>query len=402
MNTERDTKLASFLAEIAPYVVVVGSFARNQETELSDIDCYLRNRPVEEVDPELGNETYMPEILEIIEKHELSDFCDSVLVGHIAVERTSGFSRMVEVASYYRIPISSELFYREIEGVKMLCAADNKDTDLNSCYDNADWDEDVGDMVIKNPLPPYNPPVKTWYDICAKFKENKVVVKLRDRDGSYLDSCIIPTDLYPLNNKYEVFTYRNTKPVLDEAVLKIFDKVKYQIGHCYTNTENLVEALCEAGYDAKSYVGWLFVAAAVYPIHHCWVVLNGESVLDLSDDHTMLLHNFKHFDNLKDINEARIALAEFHEAAKQQPNSVRCQQVGTPSINYLYVGCPCPPDAGKLIYNNMMRRYPNHPTARNVDKQGFNPTQRMLKDQGLMQVYYNKEETASKKLLMTK
>ena len=31
----------SFLRAIAPYVIVVGSFGRNEETEDSDIDCYL-------------------------------------------------------------------------------------------------------------------------------------------------------------------------------------------------------------------------------------------------------------------------------------------------------------------------------------------------------------------------
>jgi len=40
-----DMKFVNFLKEIAPYVIVVGSFARNEEHAGSDIDCFLRARP---------------------------------------------------------------------------------------------------------------------------------------------------------------------------------------------------------------------------------------------------------------------------------------------------------------------------------------------------------------------
>ena len=48
----------SFLRAIAPYVIVVGSFGRNEETEDSDIDCYLRSKTPEEIEAdgaECGN-----------------------------------------------------------------------------------------------------------------------------------------------------------------------------------------------------------------------------------------------------------------------------------------------------------------------------------------------------------
>ena len=49
----------SFLNAIAPYVIVVGSFGRNEETEDSDIDCFLRSKPLKEIDPETGDDTYI-------------------------------------------------------------------------------------------------------------------------------------------------------------------------------------------------------------------------------------------------------------------------------------------------------------------------------------------------------
>ena len=147
--------LQEFLSEIAPYVVVVGSFARREERDESDIDCFLRSRPVEEVDLEIGNDTYMPEILQIIDRYDLSDHTDSVLVGHIAVERSAGIERMVEISSHYRIPSEVQPFYRSVEGVKMMCAVDDKAARVDECYDAIVWDDDLCDTVIRFPLPPF-------------------------------------------------------------------------------------------------------------------------------------------------------------------------------------------------------------------------------------------------------
>lgn len=142
-----------FLERIAPYVVVCGSFARNAETDESDIDCFLRSRPVEEVDPEIGNDTYMPEIMDIINDYDF--VTDSVLIGHIAVERQFGVKRMIEISSHYRIPKESKLFYRTIHGVRFLCGQDNKEADSDNCYDTAIWSDEVSDMVIPYPVPKY-------------------------------------------------------------------------------------------------------------------------------------------------------------------------------------------------------------------------------------------------------
>lgn len=146
---------SSFLKEIAPYVVVCGSFSRNAETPHSDIDCFLRSRPREEVDPERGNETYMSEILAIIKNAGL--VWSSVICGHVAVEQQPGFPRMIEISSLYRIPAASQLFYRDVDGVRMLCALDDKTCSFDSAYDAPIWDDTLCDIVIRNPLPAYQP-----------------------------------------------------------------------------------------------------------------------------------------------------------------------------------------------------------------------------------------------------
>lgn len=146
---------SSFLREIAPYVVVCGSFSRNAETPHSDIDCFLRSRPREAVDPEQGNETYMMEILDIIKKAGL--IWSSVICGHVAVEQQPGFPRMIEISSLYRIPAAAQPFYRDVDGVRMLCAPDDKTCSFEATYDAPIWDDALCDIVIRNPLPAYQP-----------------------------------------------------------------------------------------------------------------------------------------------------------------------------------------------------------------------------------------------------
>lgn len=147
-------QFSDFLRELAPYVVVVGSFARGQENDASDIDCYLRTRPPAEVDPETsGDETYMPEVLELIERYGY--VTDSVIVGHIAVERQAGVPRMVEVSSHYRIRHDEPVSVREIYGIPFLCAVDNKNAPLDELYETLDWSDELCGMELKYPLPDY-------------------------------------------------------------------------------------------------------------------------------------------------------------------------------------------------------------------------------------------------------
>ena len=113
----------------------------------------MRSRSPEEVDPEIGNETYMQEVFEIIKKYGF--VTDSVIVGHIDVEKQSDVPRMVEIAAYYKIPYNSKLFIRKLYGVPLICALDDKNCPLENCYDIADWDDNSGDIAIKYPLPSY-------------------------------------------------------------------------------------------------------------------------------------------------------------------------------------------------------------------------------------------------------
>ncbi len=148
-------KFIGFLRDLAPYVVVVGTYARNEANLDSGIQCYLRCRPRAEVDPEaaVNNGTYMPEVLELIDQYGLES--SSIVGGYIAVNCQEGIPRMVEISSHHRIPYNESVFEQEIFGVPFLCARDDRTVSASECYEYMEWDDAVSDVVIKNPLPKY-------------------------------------------------------------------------------------------------------------------------------------------------------------------------------------------------------------------------------------------------------
>lgn len=228
-----------------------------------------------------------------------------------------------------------------------------------------------------------------WHESCVRLKDDRAVVKLYHEDGTFKTSIVVPTEYYPLssgNVPYEVFHYKNTEPVTDEAVLNIFDDCTYKIGFCYTNTQGLVAKLKAAGYDAKAYCGWLFTSKGEIPVHHCWCVLDGKHVLDLADDYTVMLtgENGERFKKVSSIEEKRELIASFALAARKTKNRVRCQIVGVPTPFLYYVGTECDPEKGRECYNALIRKYPDHECQRNCDQTGLNATQKVMKQHGLM------------------
>lgn len=218
----------------------------------------------------------------------------------------------------------------------------------------------------------------------VRFKEDKVVAKLYNEDGSFKMAINIPSVYWPLNEvKYEIFRYDDCEEITDKAILEAFDATNYKIGRCYTNVEHLVKNLRDRGIEAEPYVGWLFVEENGTPIHHCWVVVNG-SVLDLADDYAVQMANIEHFNKAETDEELRELIADFQKWARQFPNSKRCMPLGKPTPGLLYVGCPCGPRMGRTIYNRLMRAWPDHVCDRNCDATGMNATQRVIAKHGLM------------------
>ena len=219
-----------------------------------------------------------------------------------------------------------------------------------------------------------------------KVKSDRVVAKIRDKDDKFIKSVIVPTEYYPLNgNGFSVFHYENTKQITDEKVLELIDSVPYKIGHCYQNTSDIASILRKNGYDIKTYVGWVFVGLHTFPVHHCWAVLNGNEVIDLMDDFSVMFSadNAQNFANLS-LEEAREVLLSFALASKDKKNSVRCGNIGKVSDILFYVGSECSPETGRMVYNDLIRKYPSHECQRNCDSKGWNGTQKLMAENGLM------------------
>lgn len=226
-----------------------------------------------------------------------------------------------------------------------------------------------------------------WWETAIRCKPEKVVVKLWNDDGTFKDAINVPTDYWPLNGKYEVFHWNNTEHLRNEPILSVIDSQEYRIGHCYTNATATTKALLDAGYDAKTYAGWLFPGKGEYPIHHAWTVLEGKYVIDLSDDFSIKLYegNREIFENAKSKEERDDLLVDFTKWASQYPHSKRCMPVGKPSWILLYVGCECDRELGIRIYNALTARYPTHPCNEKVRySNGMTMVQKKLADAGLM------------------
>lgn len=225
--------------------------------------------------------------------------------------------------------------------------------------------------------------IDAWWCHKLRCKPAKAVVKLYRSGTEFLDAINIPSVTWPLNGSYEVFHFNNCELIEDAKIAEIVDAIPYHYGHCYSNAEAVTKDLCDAGYEAKTYVGWLFLARNLYPIHHAWTVVNGIHVIDLADDFALQAYNEEQFEADSD-NERRLRRLGFIKWAQQFPHSERCTPFGTPAPDLLYIGCECSREDGVQIYNNLIYTYPNHPCAEKVQEDGMTKMQQLMAQEGLM------------------
>lgn len=108
-------QLIEILEHIKDKVIVTGSYAYGDQTELSDIDMYIKELPEDEVDCENGIDTYCEELIEYFEN--LGYDWDSVFVTSFHIDDAY---IPLEFSAYYTL--EDETFEIEILGVKMLAA----------------------------------------------------------------------------------------------------------------------------------------------------------------------------------------------------------------------------------------------------------------------------------------
>lgn len=223
-----------------------------------------------------------------------------------------------------------------------------------------------------------------------KIRENAVVFKQYDAEGGhFVKSCVIPSELYPLNNKknnpVKTFHSGNTVEIADEKVKEIIDKVTYRVGGCYQNSFEMLKLLHEDGIDdVKAYAGWACISNTQLPIHHSWLVLNGNSIIDLADEVDAILEIERNKDNLtgEEVIERMLA---YRKGVMDKKNTERIPHIGKCSKGMYYIGCECEPYDALKMYQSLIQRYPNHEAQRNVNSvTGRNRTQQAMFEAGLI------------------
>lgn len=109
-------QLIEILEHIKDRVIVTGSYAFGTQTELSDIDFYIKELPEDEVDCENGIDTYCRELISYFE--QLGFAWSSVFISSFAIDNTY---IPLEFSAYYDIDIEN-LFEIDILGVKLQAA----------------------------------------------------------------------------------------------------------------------------------------------------------------------------------------------------------------------------------------------------------------------------------------
>lgn len=148
-------KCRLFLQAIAPYVVLCGSFARYEETEDSDLDFFVRQKPQDPDEEPAIDTSYLPEIVSIAES--LGFKIDSCVVGSITIPEESTGGRQLEFSYLYRLPSTNPLETREVDGITFVTCEDNKNADYDDCFDTLD---DLGN--VQNPLPSYEEEIEKF------------------------------------------------------------------------------------------------------------------------------------------------------------------------------------------------------------------------------------------------
>lgn len=119
--------LSDILHDIVPYVIVTGSYARRAQTELSDIDFFVKEKTEAERDQECEEkgidysdteETYVEDLIRYFES--LGYSWSSCFLGSFAIDDTE---IPLEFSAYYSI--DGELFETDICGVKMIASKSN-------------------------------------------------------------------------------------------------------------------------------------------------------------------------------------------------------------------------------------------------------------------------------------
>ena len=226
-----------------------------------------------------------------------------------------------------------------------------------------------------------------------EYTDCQFVAKIHEKASNgtmkYVDSAIIPTDYYPLNDAtFRVFHHGNCKEITDTDTVLCFDSIKMRCGFCYAMADELHTALDRKNIANSIWCGWLFAFGTI-PVHHCWVTIgeNSESVLDVQEDfegqeqkiRSILKEEQLSYDNAQKIVVNNVVTAMRGKIKNSERCSTKYSPLGVPSPSAFYVGTKISNgEAARHIYNDLIAKYPHHAITRNLGTDNRNSTQRKI------------------------
>lgn len=223
----------------------------------------------------------------------------------------------------------------------------------------------------------------------VKFYGNKV--KFTNIAGG--EVVTIPSRLYPLNGECQMFCEHNTEE-FDESldstqkIRDIMNNSDYERHCCYTNSDKLLKTLKDNNINAEMYVGWMFVSTNVFPIHHSWIVVDNNKILDLTTSMSpeqkrkcQLLSNLM-IDGVKTF-----TFSEILERAEETLDNAERGVFGKVTQSTYYIGSRCDRKEGIDIFIDLAESYPNHPVEY-IRKQSeiFKETKKVFKKGGILNI----------------
>jgi hypothetical protein len=179
----------------------------------------------------------------------------------------------------------------------------------------------------------------------------------------------IGSKLFPVNqiSKAQVF-YKDNTEIIDNIILseKIDKLCDFETGRCYTNTEQIVQVGKMLKLNIEFYAGWIFLNN--HPIHHGWAVLNG-NVIDVG----LCIKELEIMSQVNMLNEGwRKEIAPKLVKLKNMKIPAHEKYIfGKVPKSIVYVGCPDTRENAIKTFQQLIQRYPNHPSYQHKGQNAF-------------------------------
>jgi len=189
----------------------------------------------------------------------------------------------------------------------------------------------------------------------------------------------IGSKMFPVasKSKTKVFMDKNTIELEHTELADSLNQEVFSLGRCYKNADIVCAKARELGLYAEYYSGWLF-ASSTLPIHHAWVVIEGNVV-----DTSISLSQMRALRSMNTTGENwRKKVAPKLQSMMKDKQQIKNDGVwGKIPEFLLYVGCPDTSSDAKSRFRHLLQKFPDHPSyAHKSDPLAMSDLQKELKN----------------------